>query len=74
MPFAPMGPELGSICANNSFVYVLRGNTLYQFSADDLKLVKKVKIELERDMPFTPFRQQIREERRRRKEKTEEEK
>ena len=31
----------GSVAASGNFVYVLSGNTLYQFSADGLKLVAK---------------------------------
>jgi hypothetical protein len=31
----------GSVAASGNFVYVLSGNTLYQFSVDGLKLVTK---------------------------------
>ena len=31
----------GSVAASGNFVYVLSGNTLYQFSVDGLKLVAK---------------------------------
>jgi hypothetical protein len=34
----------GSVAASGNFVYVLSGNTLYQFSADGLKLVTKTTI------------------------------
>jgi hypothetical protein len=36
-----MGGGGGSVAASGNFVYVLSGNTLYQFSADGLKLVAK---------------------------------
>jgi hypothetical protein len=32
----------GSVAASGNFVYVLSGNTLYQFSVDGLKLVTKI--------------------------------
>ena len=35
------GGNGGSVAASGNFVYVLSGNTLYQFSADGLKLVAK---------------------------------
>ena len=35
------GGNGGSIAASGNFVYVLSGNTLYQFSVDGLKLVTK---------------------------------
>jgi hypothetical protein len=41
-----------AICATADFVYVVRGNTLYQFEAKELQLVKKVMLEEER--PFPP--------------------
>ena len=34
-----------AICANESYVYVVKGNTLYQFEADGLKLVERVALE-----------------------------
>ena len=40
-------PETSAICATNDYVYVLSGNTLYQFNAADLKLIKKAAIERE---------------------------
>lgn len=36
-----MGGGGGSVAASGNFVYVLSGNTLYQFSVDGLKLVAK---------------------------------
>ena len=33
-----------NMVANDKFVYVLRGNTLYQFSTDGLKLVSKAEL------------------------------
>ena len=35
------GGNGGSVAASGNFVYVLSGNTLYQFSVDGLKLVAK---------------------------------
>ena len=35
------GGNGGSVAASGNFVYVLSGNTLYQFSVDGLKLVTK---------------------------------
>ena len=52
----PWGPELqppfpsqgtSAICATNDYVYVLYGDTLYQFSAADLKLMGKTRVEKE---------------------------
>jgi hypothetical protein len=36
-----MGGGSGSVAASGNFIYVLSGNTLYQFSVDGLKLVAK---------------------------------
>jgi hypothetical protein len=36
-----MGGGSGSVAASGNYVYVLSGNTLYQFSVDGLKLVAK---------------------------------
>lgn len=36
-----MGGGGGSVAASGNFVYVLSGNTLYQFSADGLRFVAK---------------------------------
>jgi hypothetical protein len=36
-----------AICATNNYVYVLSGNMLYQFNAEDLKLIRKAPIEKE---------------------------
>lgn len=46
-PFGPMMAP-AAITATGDHVYVLRGNTLYQFSAKDLKLLHKVALEDER--------------------------
>lgn len=35
----------GSVAANAEYVYVLQNNTLYQFSAGDLKPIKNVPLE-----------------------------
>ncbi|HIE52551.1 MAG TPA: hypothetical protein EYP85_12400 [Armatimonadetes bacterium] len=62
-PGGPMigGPQMmafmagmipGSIAVGKEYIYVLRGTTLYQFTADDLTLTKKVTLEVE--MPFLP--------------------
>jgi len=40
-------PETSAICATSDYVYVLSGDTLYQFSAADLKLIRKAPIEKE---------------------------
>ncbi|HIE30492.1 TPA: hypothetical protein EYP66_24805 [Candidatus Poribacteria bacterium] len=40
-------PEASAICATNDYVYVLSGDTLYQFKAADLKLMGKTRIEKE---------------------------
>lgn len=37
-----IGPAANAVAAYGDFVYVLRGNTLYQYRADGLKLVTKV--------------------------------
>lgn len=49
-PRMPM-MQPAAICATDDFVYVFRGNTLYQFAAKDLRLVKKVTLEEERPLP-----------------------
>ena len=42
----PILERLGvAVSANERYVYVVKGNTLYQFKADDLSLVKKAKLE-----------------------------
>jgi hypothetical protein len=38
-------PWGGSIAANAEFVYVLQNQTLYQFSANDLRLLKRVPLD-----------------------------
>ena len=38
---ARQGMQQGSLFATEKFVYVLKGDTLYQFRASDLELVKK---------------------------------
>lgn len=42
----------GALAVSGEHVFVLYGNTLYQFAADDLKLIKKVTLQQER--PFGP--------------------
>jgi hypothetical protein len=42
----------GSLVVSGKYVYVLFGNTLYQFSAEDLTELKRVKLEVE--MPAFP--------------------
>jgi len=47
-PAFPILERLGvAVCANERFVYVVKGNTLYQFRAEDLSLLKKAKLEEE---------------------------
>ena len=54
-------PETSAICAANDYVYVLSGNTLYQFNAADLKLIRKASIEKEpRFRPGKPGRMEDR--------------
>jgi hypothetical protein len=36
----------GELAANDEFVYILQGHTLYQFSAGELRLLKRVPLEL----------------------------
>ena len=60
---APMGPSpmmgmgmgmmsgMPAIAATESYVYVVQGNTLYQFSAKTLKQVKKTQLEKTSPMP-----------------------
>lgn len=43
-PMPPMMLGGASLCAAGDFVYVLRGNTLYQFLARELKLVNQVQL------------------------------
>ena len=43
-----MRPDTPVMVATAEYVYVLRGNTLYQFSARDLKQLNKVMLEDER--------------------------
>ncbi len=50
---APAGGGV-ALAAHGDYVYVLRGNTLYQFAAEGLELVKKVT--LEDDRPMGPGR------------------
>ena len=59
----PPFPEIerSAICATNDYVYVLSGNTLYQFNAADLKLVNKTTIE--REPRFQPGKPDIIEDR-----------
>ncbi len=54
----PMRPGGGvALSATDTFVYVLRGNTLYQLSAANLKQLKKVRLEEDRPMgPPTEIR------------------
>lgn len=40
-----MGSNSVAICAHGDYIYVVRGNTLYQFTAEDLQLVNKVQLE-----------------------------
>ncbi|HIE51513.1 MAG TPA: hypothetical protein EYP85_07110 [Armatimonadetes bacterium] len=63
-PGGPMGPAMlrgmmggAAICATEKYVYVVRWNTIYQFGAEDLRLVNKVT--LEEEMP--PWRSRPRE-------------
>ncbi len=51
MPMGPAGGGSVALAAHGDYVYVLRGNTLYQFAAEDLKLLNKVRLEEERPMP-----------------------
>ena len=46
----------GSVAANNEFVYVLQNHTLYQFSADDLRLLKRVPLDAALGEPVEPGR------------------
>jgi hypothetical protein len=39
------GPSGSSLAANGDYVFVLRGDTLYQFSIRNLQLVGKVSLE-----------------------------
>ncbi len=53
-PFPPMMPMPGpsvAIHATSDYVYVVRGNTLFQFDARDLKLLKRVELEERRPHP-----------------------
>jgi len=45
-PRFPM-QENHAVCASGDYVYVVSGNTIYQFSAVDLKIVNKAQIETE---------------------------
>lgn len=47
IPMPPMPQPSVAICAKNQYIYVVRGNTLYQFAVKDLKLIKKVTLEEE---------------------------
>jgi hypothetical protein len=42
-----------ALAVHGDYLYVVRGNTLYQFRAAGLELVKKVTLEEER--PFAPM-------------------
>jgi hypothetical protein len=44
----------GSVAANNEFVYVLQNHTLYQFSANDLRLLKRVPMDAALGEPVDP--------------------
>lgn len=44
-----------AIAANDEFVYVVRGNTLYQFSARNLEMVKSVQLPIPRDIRLRPL-------------------
>ena len=50
MPMGPGGSGGAALAAHGDYVYVLRGNTLYQFAAKDLKLLNKVRLEADRPM------------------------
>lgn len=49
----PRGPQPGGVAmvAYLRYVYVLRGNTLYQFDATELRLLRKVPLEGDRIIP-----------------------
>ena len=51
--FGFVGGGPAALAAQGDYVYVVRGNTLYQFQAKDLKLVKKAT--LEEEPPFAPM-------------------
>lgn len=48
-----MMPVPGSLAVTDKYVYVLYGNTLYQFDAEDLTQLNKVTLEVEMP-PFPP--------------------
>ena len=50
MPLLGGGRGGAALAVSGEYVYVLHGNTLYQFAAEDLKLVKKVTLEEDRPM------------------------
>lgn len=54
MPMPPMFQQPVAICAKDRYIYVVRGNTLYQFTAKELKLLKKVTLELAPMPPGPP--------------------
>ena len=55
MPFMPM-PPAPVMVATGDYVYVLRGNALFQFSAKDLKLLNRAVLPEERPRPMAPGR------------------
>jgi hypothetical protein len=54
-PPVPLGPVPDMMTANDRYVYVLRGDVLYQFDARDLKLLRQVRLP-ERPGPERPPR------------------
>ncbi len=56
-PFGPMMGGPATMIAHGDFLFVLRGNTLYQVSVKDLKLVKKMTLEEDGFPPFGPDRE-----------------
>jgi hypothetical protein len=51
--FRPMGLMLTQIAANESFVFIVRGNTLYKYDIKTLKLEGKAELEAPQ-MPMGP--------------------
>ncbi|MBM3889986.1 MAG: hypothetical protein FJ388_12795 [Verrucomicrobia bacterium] len=51
--FRPMGAMLTQIAANESFVFIVRGNTLYKYDIKTLKLEGKAELEAP-PMPMGP--------------------
>ena len=54
--FRPMGAMLTQIAANESFVFIVRGNTLYKYDIKSLKLEGKAELEAPQ-MPMGPPRE-----------------